>query len=228
MAVSAAVGVAKQLRSYAVNRYVIFLVVIVLSALTPALPHSITPDGGWWLAAGAIIVVMVLLGWLGHRRPPEHWLNTVAPLLLFPAIWALRCADGNSTSGFTPLIFLPVVWFALYGRMRDVILAVIGGALTVFLPMLVIGPPQYPTTSWRGSLLLVIVTATIGPLIHRLVETTSRVNRALARSEAEFRAAFEDAPVGMAITGLRGEEAYRFVRVNHALCQLFGRSARAS
>jgi PAS domain S-box-containing protein len=207
------------------NRYAIFLIVIALSAISPAIPHSITPDASWWLAAIGMLVVMVLVGWLGTRLPPRNWLTTLAPLLLFPAIWFLRCADGNGMSGFTPLIFLPVVWFALYGRLRDVVLAIVGGALTVILPMLVIGSPQYPGSSWRGSLLLIIVSAALGPLIYRLVETSRRANRALSRSELEFRAAFEDAPVGMAITGLRGGEAYRFLRVNHALCTMFGRPA---
>lgn len=205
------------------NRYVIFLVVIALSALSPALPHSTTPHVGWWLAAIAVIVVMVLVGWLATKLPPRNVLTTVAPLLLYPAIWFLRCADGNAMSGFTPLIFLPVVWFALYGRLRDVELAILGGVLTLFLPPVVIGAPQYPATNWRGTLLLVIVTAVLGPLVYRLVETSRRANRALGRSESEFRAAFEDAPVGMAITGLRSGEAYRFLRVNHALCAMLGR-----
>jgi hypothetical protein len=62
-------------------------------------------------------------------------------------------------------------------------------------------------------------------LIHALVESGRRANAAVSRSEREFRAAFEDAPVGMAITGLRGNEAYRFLRVNRALCAMFGRPA---
>ncbi|MGH8862491.1 MAG: ATP-binding protein [Jatrophihabitantaceae bacterium] len=208
------------------NRYSIFLTVVGVSALSPALPHDITPDPTWWVAGAGTLCVMVLAGWLGHFRPREHWLNTVAPLLLLPAVHALRCADGNWRSGFAPLIFLPVVWFALYGRLRDVWLAIVGGAGAIFLPMYFIGEPQYPDMSWRGSLLLVVISAAIGPLIYALVRTTMLTNRALRRSETEFRAAFEDAPVGMAVTGLHGDVAHQFVRVNRALCELFGRSAR--
>ena len=207
------------------GRYAIFLIVIGLSLVSPAVPHKTEPNMTWWLVAAAILALMLAVGYLGSLRERGHWLNTLAPLLLFPAIHALRCADGNAASGFNPLIFVPVVWFALYGvRMRDVLLAVAGGALTVFAPMLLIGSPQFPASSWRGSLLLVIVSAALGPLVYRLVESTSRANRRLARSESEFRAAFENAPVGMAITGLRGGEQYRFLRVNRALCEMFGRS----
>ena len=207
------------------NRYSLFVAVIVLSAISPAIPHSITPDATWWTVAVAILCVLGIVGWLGARRPGTHWLNTLAPLLLFPAVHALRCADGNWRAGFTPLILLPVVWFALYGRRFEVWIAVAAGAITVFLPMLVIGSPQFPGASWRGSVLLVLICAAIGPLIYRLVETTTVANRALRRSETEFRAAFEDAPVGMAVAGLHGDTAYRFVRVNRALCEMFGRTA---
>jgi PAS domain S-box-containing protein len=206
-------------------RYAIFLAVIVLSALSPAVPHSISPDAAWWLGAWAVIVLMVLAGYIATTLRPRNWVNTLAPLLLFPALWCLRCADGNSTSGFSPLIMLPVLWFALYGRLRDVVLALAGAVLTLFLPMLIIGSPEYPPASWRGYVLLMIVSAAIGPVVYHLVESARRSNRALSRSELEFRAAFEDAPVGMAITGLRGGEAYRFVRVNRALCAMFGRTA---
>ena len=206
-------------------RYAIFAVVVVLATLSPALPHQPAPQLGWWSAGAALVTVMFVGCWLGSRRPTGHWLNTVSPLLLMPAVHALRCADGNAASGFAPLVLLPVLWFALYGRSRDVALSVVAGAATLLLPMIIVGAPQFPATSWRGILLLVVLSAALGPLIHRLVTTTARAGQALSRSEGQFRAAFEDAPVGMAITGLHGAQAYRFVRVNRALCQMFGRPA---
>lgn len=205
-----------------INRYLLLTTVVVLSALSPAVPHNITPDAGWWIASWAIIALMAGIGWLAVRRPGTYWLSTLAPMLLYPAMWALRCADGNWRSGFAVLVLLPVVWFAVYGRRREVWAAVAVGALTLFLPIWTVGGPEYPAVSWRGSLLLVIITAALGLLIYTLVQTTDATVRALRRSETEFRAAFEDAPVGMAITGLHGESAYRFLRVNRALCAMFG------
>jgi PAS domain S-box-containing protein len=208
------------------GRYVIFLVVIAVSALSPAMPDLTPPEPSWWLVAVAFLLLMMLAGWLGSRHPRSQWLHSIAPLLLFPAIYALRCSDGDGASGFSPLILLPVVWFALYGRMRDVVLAVVLGTATLLVPLVFVGPPQYPGTSWRGTVLLIVIAAALGPLIHRLVESTRRANYAVRRSEVEFRAAFEDAPVGMAISGLRGPDAERFVRVNRALCEIFGRDAQ--
>lgn len=207
------------------SRYAPFLAVVVLSALTPALPHSSSPDDAWWATGAGFIALMVAVGYAGSKLAPPHWLNTVAPLLLYPAIHALRCADGDAQSGFSPLIALPVVWFALYGRIRDVWLAVFAGALTLALPNLIVGSPEFPATSWRGYSLLVLIVAAIGLLIHRLVTTTATSEVALRRSESEFRATFENAPIPMAVTGLHGESAFQWLRVNRAMCELLGRSA---
>lgn len=207
------------------NRYVPFLAVLLLSAITPTLPHSMTPNYAWWTVALGIIAVMIGLGWLGARRPATHWLNTVAPLLLYPAIHALRCSDGNSLSGFSPLIDLPVLWFALYGRMWQVWAAIVGGALTLFLPIAIVGAPEFPPMTWRGYILLLIVSAAIGPLIRQLMSVTTSSNSALQRSESEFRATFESAPIPMAVTGLKGAEGFRWIRVNRALCDMLGRTA---
>jgi PAS domain S-box-containing protein len=207
------------------NRYIVFLGVVAIFALTPAIPHATTPNLTWWGMAWLIIALMIAVGILGLEKPKLHWANTLAPLLLFPAIHALRCADGNSTSGFALLALLPVLWFALYGRLRNVILAIIGATVTLVLPILVVGAPQYPASGWRGVGLLVVLAAALGPLIDRLVADTGRANRALLRSETEMRATFERAPVGMAVTSLRGPHAFWFTQVNDALCVMFGRSA---
>ena len=54
--------------------------------------------------------------------------------------------------------------------------------------------------------------------VSRDVTTTVRAQRALADSEAMFRHAFDDAPIGMALTGLDGG----FLRVNKAFAALVG------
>src|SRR5690349_16241448 len=78
------------------NRYTPYLVVILLSALSPALPHKMSPNLAWWGAAGGFLLVMLLVGWAASTRPDIPWLWTLAPLLLLPAIQCLRNSDGNS------------------------------------------------------------------------------------------------------------------------------------
>ena len=71
-----------------------------------------------------------------------------------------------------------------------------------------------PETGWRWCLGSVGVDRELGVSIGTYQETT-----ALRDAEERFQRAFEDAAIGMAITGTDG----RFVRVNHSLARMLGR-----
>jgi diguanylate cyclase (GGDEF)-like protein/PAS domain S-box-containing protein len=71
-------------------------------------------------------------------------------------------------------------------------------------------------TGWRWCLGSVAVDRELG-----LIIGTHQQTSAMREAEERFRRAFEDASVGMAITGLDG----RFKRVNRSLCEILGRSA---
>ncbi len=187
------------------------------------MPHSTVPDGSWWLAALGLLVLMVLAGAVASSGPSEHWLHTLAPLLLIPAVQALRAADGNALSGFAYMLLLPTIWFALYGRLREVALSILGGSLVVILPLILIGAPRYPAVGWRGAALLIIVLATVGPLVHNLVATAREQTMTAELSSARFRAVFDDAPVGMALTPEHVRADSSFFLVNTALCAMLGR-----
>ena len=58
-------------------------------------------------------------------------------------------------------------------------LAVVCGALTLLLPIAVVGPPEYPNDELARHVMLLFLAATLGPLIYWLVEsTTAWANRA--------------------------------------------------
>jgi PAS domain S-box-containing protein len=211
--------------TFTVRRVLPFGIVVVLSALSPAVPHNITPIARWWILAWVMIALTAGACFLAARLPTGHWWHTATPLLLFPAIQMLRAADGFAASGFTPLIFLPVLWFALYGPLRDVVIGIAGAMIVVIWPIVLIGGARYPASSLRGSVLLLIVLASAAVLISTLVRSTRTAATRLSVSEQRFRAAFDDAPMGMALTGIRGTEFGHFLRVNRALCALFGRTA---
>ena len=207
------------------NRYAPFALVIVLSALSPALPHKVHPNSAWWSAAALVIVLVFVLMWASSRRPDISWLATLGPLVFILAVQLLRNADGNSTAGFTSLIYLSVIWFALYGRRYQLILAVIGGWCVQILPVLIVGAPEYPASGWRGIVLFLLVLSTVGPLVQLLVQRTSEANAALALRESQFRAAFDDAPVGTLLSQIGGAGDRRILSVNRALCAMLGRSS---
>ena len=66
---------------------------------------------------------------------------------------------------------------------------------------------------------------------HRLIyaaarDVTDRVaaEQRMREAEARFRRAFEDSPAGMALVGVRGDEADRVIEVNEALVEMVGLS----
>jgi diguanylate cyclase (GGDEF)-like protein len=57
---------------------------------------------------------------------------------------------------------LPVVWVAFVGGRLGVLFVVTAMAATLILPIEFIGAPNYPSTGWRGAVLLTLVAAIVG------------------------------------------------------------------
>jgi diguanylate cyclase (GGDEF)-like protein len=141
---------------------------------------------------------MALFGLLASGAPATTWtrpawiasaLLTVlaAALLLVPASrtrrWApyavvgsyllanalLRDAAGASRAGLGMLVLLPVVACALHAGRRELWAAVAGTAGVYFLPILLIGAPEYPVSNLRVGIFIVLFAALIGTTIQRLV-----------------------------------------------------------
>jgi hypothetical protein len=117
------------------RRLVPFALVAVLGVASTALP----PEPASWeviaaAAAGLTIVSAVAFAIPWRRLPRWSW---VLPALAFLAVVAaLRHAHGGAVSGYAPLSLLPVVWAALYLRLREVLVVVTAAGLTVLLPAL--------------------------------------------------------------------------------------------
>ena len=160
------------------------------------------------VAAGAGLTAAAL----GHERRG----TTLASLLsLLAAIMLLRDGVGAS-AGFGPLIFLPVMWAALERRRTELVLVLVGVAAIYFVPMLVVGGPQYPSSGWRGGTLMLVVASSAGFAVLALVEHL----RAEGERSATILGAMSE---GFALT--RDGE---IVQVNPALCAITGFSeARA-
>lgn len=200
-----------------------FAAVVVLAELSPAFPHKPAPKPGWWLLGVLVTAAAGLAAVVVHRCPGLRWLRYI-PLLLFTvAVQLLRAADGDGSAGFAPLLILPVVWYALYGTRRSVLLAVACAAAVQFAPLVFVGAPQYPVTLWRGAVLWVIILSLTGLAAQRLVEAFRTNSAALEVSEAKFRTAFADAPNAVALIGATGPKHGVFLSVNGALASLLGR-----
>jgi diguanylate cyclase (GGDEF)-like protein/PAS domain S-box-containing protein len=111
-----------------------------------------------WATLALIVGAAFLVPW---SRLPASWQG--APPLLFYLIAALiRDSSGGGESIFTALILLPVVWFALYGTMNQVLWSMGGCFTAIALPVLLEGPPAYPARELGRAALDSLMTGGLG------------------------------------------------------------------
>ena len=124
--------------------------------------HSTRTHGSLLVVVAALSVLFVVgaavVPW--RRLPPATLL--VLPIICDGLVALLRHAQGGGQSGYSSLLVLPVVWVAFVGGRLDVLLVVSAMAATVMFPIELIGAPDYPSTGWRGAVLLTLVAAIVG------------------------------------------------------------------
>jgi diguanylate cyclase (GGDEF)-like protein len=108
--------------------------------------------------AVALVAVAAAVPW---RRLPSSALLTL-PLACDALVALLRHSQGGGQSGYASLLVLPVVWVAFVGGRRGVLLVVVAVGMTLILPVALVGAPDYPSTGWRGAVLLTLVAAIVG------------------------------------------------------------------
>jgi diguanylate cyclase (GGDEF)-like protein len=137
-------------------------------------------------AVGA--AVLVVLPWV--RFPPG--LTAAVPLAYFLVVGLLREAQGGAGSGLSVLVLLPVVWLALYGTRRQLVAAVACTALTLALPIVLIGGLSYPADEWRRLVLTTMVALLVGLTVQGLVSSVRRQSRTDPLTGLPNRRAFDE------------------------------------
>ncbi|MGH2957077.1 MAG: PAS domain-containing protein, partial [Solirubrobacterales bacterium] len=111
-----------------------------------------------WAIVGLILAAAFMVPW---SRFSAGW--QALPILMLYAVAALvRDATGGGESVFTALILLPVVWFALYGTINQVLLSVVGCFCAIGLPVLTEGGSRYPTRELGRAALDSMMTGALG------------------------------------------------------------------
>ena len=142
-----------------------FVICAVAALATLALP----PYGNEW---GHIAVAAALLGviYAGEMLLYRHaWWQAAPPFIFFVVVMILRDGSGGSGSGLGALVMLPILWVAMYGTRVQMMLAVAATVGVFLLPVLLIGPPDYPASDWRRALVWALVAGTVGPAVQGLV-----------------------------------------------------------
>jgi diguanylate cyclase (GGDEF)-like protein/PAS domain S-box-containing protein len=111
-----------------------------------------------WGLVALIVGSAFLIPW--SRLPASF--QAIPVLLLYVVAALVRDATGGGASVFTALILLPVVWFALYGTINQVLLSVLGCALAIGLPVVLDDGSKYPSSELGRAALDSIMTGALG------------------------------------------------------------------
>ena len=137
-----------------------------------------------WATLTGIVCSAFLVPW---ARLPA-WCQAVPPLLFYVIAALIRDSSGGGESVFTALILLPVVWFALYGTMNQVLWSVAGCFAAIGLPVLLEGSPAYPTRELGRAALDSLMTGALGVTgVHLMdrIREREEVSRAVLDSTHE-------------------------------------------
>jgi signal transduction histidine kinase len=145
-----------------------------------------------FLALAAVVGALMICGALlaGHFA---RVMPLVVPLAYVLMTALLRQAAGGLSSGLGGLFLIAVTFLALSGRRIDLIAGLVFVLLAQLLPVLVWGAPDYPSSGYRGVVVLTAAAAIIGLTIQQLLADLSKgverdvLRRVVAASEAERR-----------------------------------------
>jgi diguanylate cyclase (GGDEF)-like protein/PAS domain S-box-containing protein len=134
--------------------------------------------------AGVMIPVLVASAYLvpwGRFAP--RW--QALPALLFYVVIALvRDGTGGHDSIFTPLLVLPVIWFALYGTRAQVLISIACTGLAIALPVALEAGSKYPVDELARAAVMCLLAGTLAIAGSNLVRTI-REREANSRSIIE-------------------------------------------
>jgi PAS domain S-box-containing protein len=203
-----------------------FAAITALAFATVPLSTEKHDSAALYAAAGVTALIVVSIALLPWDRLPR-WARLVLPLLGLLLVALLREAEGGMASGYGALVLVPVMWVALYGNSRELLITIAGVAVTLALPIVVDGLPDYPDTEWRRAIILTALAAFVGGVTQSLVtEVRSRAVEAeqRARREAEqeeyMRAVMDSAAEGIVAVDRDGIATF----ANPAAARMFGYS----
>jgi PAS domain S-box-containing protein len=157
-----------------------FFAAALIGLLAVVLPGPDT-DRTLYVIAAALTVAIAAAGVLAVHFQRGRPLVLICSLAYFVVVVLLRHTGTTVAAGYVPLILLPVVFLALFGTRRQLLIGLAGLATALVVPALIYGEPLYPDTAWRTAVLFVTVGALTGLSIQALVQ---RVREAGALSDA--------------------------------------------
>ena len=146
--------------------------------LLPLLPGGI--DLGTVLA-GILLPVSVAFALLPRWERHPAWLQALPCLLPFVMIGLVRGFNESAIAAYSPVVLLPVFWFALYGTRLQLLVSVLCVGVTYAVPSPALGS-GYPATELVAALLWMVIAGVAGFTLSELVRQREMLAARLERT----------------------------------------------
>jgi signal transduction histidine kinase len=158
------------LRDRVAERTLAFTIIAVAVAFgLVALP---APDRNWGEIAAAVVLGACLVALATQWQRWPRTTQLLVPIGFLGLSGLLRMSDGGAASGFGGLYYLAILWLALAGTRRDLVIGLGVLLLVEVVPWVAIGGPDYPADSWRPIVIRLAVATIFGFTIQKLLEET--------------------------------------------------------
>jgi PAS domain S-box-containing protein len=155
-------------------RLPVFALVAVGTVLIAVIPFP--HDAGREISiAGVLFFALVAAAFLVPWERLPEWAWLCIPIGYMAVIAIIRDAQGGSGSGLVVVFLLPIVWLSLYGRRLHLLVGLFCLDLALLIPLLIVGPPNYPTLEWRQVLVMATVTTLIASTVYTMVSRDRKV-----------------------------------------------------
>jgi diguanylate cyclase (GGDEF)-like protein len=140
---------------------------VLAFALLPLLPGGVGETRN--LIAGALAPVIVIAALVVPWERLPAWTQAVPALVPFVMVALIRSVEESTEAAYTPVVLLPVFWFALYGTRGELLVSVIAVGVTLSIPTPAVEGDRYPVTEPGAALLWMMIAGIAGFTVSELV-----------------------------------------------------------
>jgi diguanylate cyclase (GGDEF)-like protein len=149
---------------------------VLAFVLLPLLPDPTDPAN---LIAGALIPVSVVWALLTPWERLPAWMQAAPCFLPFVMIALVRGTNESAIAAYSPVVLLPVFWFALYGTRGQLLVSVVAVGLTYAVPSPAISS-GFPLTEAIAAILWMVIAGVAGFTISELSRQREALQQRLA------------------------------------------------
>jgi diguanylate cyclase (GGDEF)-like protein len=152
---------------------------VLAFVLLPLLPGAANLGN---LLAGVLLPISVAFALLPRWERHPAWVQALPCLLPFVMIGLVRGFSESPIAAYSPVVLLPVFWFALYGTRPQLLISVIGVGITCAVPSPALGDGGYPATEAIAALLWMVIAGITGFTLSELVRQRELLAARLERT----------------------------------------------